>query len=61
MPLTKFRKIELEEAFTFTYPSEPCTVWSSGDHIVSAFSGLCRCGKQFKIVEVIKETNADET
>ena len=48
--------------FSFTEVGVPCPYWSSGQHIVTAFPGKCRCGKKFKIVEDNEEpASANET
>ena len=37
------------DAFRFREDGQPCTYWSSGDHIVANHE--CRCGKKFTLVE----------
>jgi hypothetical protein len=61
MPLTTFRKVKVDGAIGFMEVDNPCPAWGSGRHILVPSTGVCRCGKQFQIVEIIKETDADST
>lgn len=45
-------RIEVSGTFKVLVADNPCTYWSSKEHIVD--KGRCRCGRWFEIMEVEK-------
>jgi len=53
----KYLTLREVDLFAFRDPIQPCTYWSSGEHVVA--DGKCRCGREFWVSELVAGGSRD--